>query len=62
MCSRQLFIYEEHRRRNIPHIAGTDLQEVRRIKQQFTDNFEMKDMGKLNYYLVMKITITDDFI
>jgi len=43
-------------------IAGTDLQEVKRIKQQFTDHFEMKDMGELNYYLGMKITRTDDFI
>ena len=43
-------------------IAGTDLQEVKRIKQQFTDRFEMKDMGELNYYLGMKITRTNDFI
>ncbi len=43
-------------------IAGTDLQEVKRIKQQFTDHFEMKDMGELNYYLGMNITRTDDFI
>ena len=43
-------------------IAGTDLNEVARIKQQFTDHFEMKDMGELNYYLGMKITRTDDYI
>ena len=43
-------------------IAGSDLQEVKRIKQQFTNHFEMKDMGELNYYLGMKITRTDDFI
>ena len=43
-------------------IAGTDLQEVKRIKQQFTEHFEMKDMGELNYYLGMKITRTSDFI
>ena len=43
-------------------IAGTNLSEVKRIKQQFTDQFEMKDMGELNYYLGMKITRTNDFI
>ena len=43
-------------------IAGTDLHEVKRIKQQFTEHFEMKDMGELNYYLGMKITRTNDFI
>ena len=43
-------------------IAGTDLNEVARIKQQFTDRFEMKDMGELNYYLGMKITRSDDYI
>jgi len=43
-------------------IAGTNLEEVKRIKQQFTNHFEMKDMGELNYYLGMKITRTNDFI
>jgi hypothetical protein len=35
---------------------------VKRIKQQCTDHFEMKDMGESNYYIGMKITKTDDFI
>ncbi len=43
-------------------IAGSDLQEMKRIKQQFTDHFEMKDMSELNYYLEMNITRTDNFI
>ncbi len=43
-------------------IAGFNLQEVKRIKQQFTDHFEMKDMDELNCYLGIKITRPDDFI
>ncbi len=35
---------------------------MKRIKQQFTDHFEMKNMGDLNYSLGMKITRIDDFI
>ena len=37
-------------------VAGSDLDEVERIKQQFTEHYEMKDLGELNYYLGMKIT------
>ena len=32
-------------------VAGSDLDEVERIKRQFTEHYEMKDLGELNYYL-----------
>ncbi len=32
-------------------VAGSNLEEVNRIKQQFTKRYEMKDLGELNYYL-----------
>ena len=38
------------------------MKEVERIKNQFTERYEMKDLGELNFYLGMKITRTSDFI
>ena len=29
-------------------VAGSDLDEVERIKRQFTEHYEMKDLGELN--------------
>jgi hypothetical protein len=43
-------------------VAGSNLKEVERIKRQFTERYEMKDLGELNFYLGMKITRTDKFI
>ena len=43
-------------------VAGSNLEEVNRIKQQFTKRYEMKDLGELNYYLGMKITKTEESI
>ncbi len=79
MCSRQLFICEEQPSEkkcilssyrcttyvDDIFIAGTDLQEVmKRIKEQFTDHYEMKErMHELNYYLGInnnEITRTDN--
>ena len=36
--------------------------EVIRIKRQFTEHYEMKDLGELNYYLGMKITGSEENI
>ena len=41
-------------------VAGLDLDEVERIKRQFTGHYEMKDLGELNYYLGMKITRSEE--
>ena len=43
-------------------VAGSDLDEVERIKRQFTEHYEMKDLGELNYYLSMKITRSEEYI
>jgi len=43
-------------------VAGSNLTEIERIKKQFTDRYEMKDLGELNYYLGMKISRTTQFI
>ena len=43
-------------------VAGSDLDEVERIKRQFTEHNEMKDLGELNYYLGMKITRSEEYI
>ena len=43
-------------------VAGSDLDEVERIKRQFTEHYEMKDLGELNYYLGMKITRSEEYI
>ena len=43
-------------------VAGSNLTEVERIKKQFTERYEMKDLGELNYYLGMKITRSKEFI
>ena len=41
---------------------GSDLNEVERIKRQFTEHYEMKDLGELNYYLEMKVTRSKEHI
>ena len=43
-------------------VVGSQLKEVERIKNQFTERYEMKDLGELNFYLGMKITRTSEFI
>ena len=43
-------------------VAGSDLDEVERIKRQFTEHYKMKDLGELNYYLRMKITRSEEYI
>ena len=43
-------------------VAGSDLDEVERIKRQFNEHYEMKDLGELNYYLGMKITRSEEYI
>ena len=43
-------------------MAGSNLDEVERIKRQFTEHYEMKDLGELNYYLGMKITRSEEYI
>ncbi len=43
-------------------IAGSNIEEVDRIKRQFTKRYEMKDLGELNYYLGIKITRTEESI
>ena len=30
-------------------VAGSNLKEVTRIKRQFTEHYEMKDLGELNF-------------
>ena len=39
-------------------VAGSDLDEVERIKRQFTKHYEMKDLGELG----MKITKYEEYI
>ena len=43
-------------------IAGSNEEEIDKIKKEFTDRYEMKDLGELNHYLGMKITRTDAYI
>ena len=43
-------------------VAGSDLDEVERIKRLFTEHYEMKDLGELNYYLGMQITRSEEYI
>ena len=43
-------------------VAESDLDEVERIKRQFTEHYEMKDLGELNYYLGMKFTRSEECI
>ena len=35
-------------------IVGTDSGKIAEIKSEFTQRYEMKDLGALNYYLGMK--------
>ena len=43
-------------------VAGTSLDKVKRIKCLFTEHYEMKDLGELNYYLGIKVTKSEDNI
>jgi hypothetical protein len=43
-------------------IAGSDPLKIEQIKTEFTQRYEMKDLGELNYYLGMKVTRTEDYI
>ncbi len=40
--------------------AGSDPSKIAEIKSEFTSRYEMKDLGKLNYYLSMKVIRTAD--
>ncbi len=42
-------------------IAGSNEDEIDKIKKEFTERYEMKDLGELNHYLGMKITRTDEY-
>jgi hypothetical protein len=43
-------------------IAGSDPSKIDQIKSEFTQRYEMKDLGELNYYLGMKVTRTAEYI
>ena len=43
-------------------VAGSDVNEINKIKQEFMNRYEMKDLGVLNHYLGMKITRTEEYI
>ena len=43
-------------------IAGSDPSKIEQIKVEFTSRYEMKDLGDINYYLGMKVTLTADCI
>ena len=43
-------------------IAGTNEDKIDKKKKEFTERYEMKDLGELNHYLGMKITRTNDSI
>ena len=43
-------------------VAGSNEDEIDKIKKEFTERYEMKDLGELNHYLGMKITRTDEYI
>ena len=43
-------------------IAGSNLAEIREIKKEFTTRYEIKDLGDLEFYLGMCVTITADYI
>ena len=41
-------------------ITGDDLSEIQELKDFLSQNFEMKDLGHLSYFLGLKITSSDD--
>ena len=43
-------------------VAGSDVNEINKIKQEFMNRYEMKDLGELNHYLGMKVTRTEEYI
>ncbi len=43
-------------------VVGTDKRKIEEIKHEFTTRYEMKDLGKLNYYLEMKVTRTAKYV
>ena len=43
-------------------ICASNIELLKELKNQFTDNFEMKDLGEVSQYLGMKITREDGVI
>ena len=43
-------------------VAGSDVNEINKIKQEFMNRYEMKDLDELNHYLGMKVTRTEEYI
>ena len=43
-------------------IYASNIELLKELKTQFTDNFEMKDLGEVSQYLGMKITREDGVI
>lgn len=43
-------------------ITGSDINMIKVFKKQMSENFEMSDMGKLNYYLGIEVTQGEGFI
>jgi hypothetical protein len=41
-------------------ITGNDLSEIQELKDFLSQNFEMKNLGHLNYFLGLEITSSDD--
>jgi hypothetical protein len=41
-------------------ITRNDLSEIQELKDFLSQNFEMKDLGHLNYFLGLEITSSDD--
>ena len=41
-------------------IIGDDLNEIQELKDFLSQNFEMKDLGPLSYFLGLEITSSDD--
>ena len=41
-------------------ITGDDLSEIQELKDFLSQNFEMKDLGHLSYFLGLEITSFDD--
>jgi len=43
-------------------IAGSKINVIEEIKGKFTQKYEMKDLGEVNYYLGMRISRSEDYI
>ncbi len=54
----------DHRRSNHDNIfvAGSNERKIEDIKHKFTMRYEMKNLGKLNHYLEMKVTKTAKYV